>query len=209
MGFLGTVPVSGETRNRSILSGLGKNPEAEGDAFLPLLWDPIHPAAADVLQHTWEPVRRRLYDALGAVASLAGKPSPKLRPSEVAAFYFTLIKVLSSVVPMTEKRRTLFLQGVATHIYLREDAQLSSGSAQYWEFLNLRHRDYSAAAKGAPNTKPLISFIDHFLCHVGLGGGENADVVFGLYRYLSPLLAEATHILREAADRARGQADTY
>lgn len=181
----------------------GPRPEDRSD-FVALLWDPIHPIAADVLQFTWEPVRHQITDALTVVLELAMGSRVKLKDAEIAAFYFTLLKVLSAGVAMSEERRTVFLQESAAYIFFRHRLQGFPTPEAYWDFLNQRHAEYAAAAKTARDTKPLITFIDHFLCYFDLGGSDNVDVVYGLYRFLSPLLAEATQLLRERAAQAWG-----
>jgi len=178
-------------------------PEDRSD-FVPLLWDPIHPIAADILQFTWEPVRHQVTDALTVVLELAVGTRVRLKEEEIAAFYFTLLKVLTALVPMSDERRTVFLQETAAYIYFRHQLPGFPNAEAYWDFLNQRHAEYAAAAQGARDTKPLITFIDHFLCHFDLGGSDNLDVVYGLYRFLSPLLAEATQLLRERAAQAWG-----
>ncbi|MDW7710892.1 MAG: hypothetical protein SCH98_10485 [Deferrisomatales bacterium] len=208
MGAQGTPATAGRASSGSGTSGLLARPPGTG-TFLPILWDPIRPAIETVVSHTWEPVRRRFHDSLAAVADLSGMPAPNLSLPEVAAFYFTLMKVLSSGIPMTEKRRSLFLQSVAASTYTHGDPGNLLSPREYWDFLQARHVQYAQAARSAQGTKPLITFIDHFLCQAGLGGSDNADVVFGLYRFLSPLLAETAYLLREAAGPARGREDSY
>lgn len=177
-------------------------PPAADAIYIPLLWDPVHLLAAEVLRSTWEPVRRRVTEALTVVLELASGSRVRLKDAEVAAFYFTLLKVLSASVPLSEERRAVFLQEAAACIYFGDRISGFPDGASYWEFLTRRHVEYAAAAWKARDTKPLISFIDHFLCHFGLGGSENVDVVYGLYRFLSPLLAEATRHLRERVAEA-------
>ncbi|MEW6488424.1 MAG: hypothetical protein AB1578_11010 [Thermodesulfobacteriota bacterium] len=179
-------------------------PPAIDALYIPLLWDPIHLLAAEVLRSTWEPVRRRVTEALTVVLELASGSRVRLKDAEIAAFYFTLLKVLSATVPLSEERRAVFLQEAAACIYFGDRLSGFPDSASYWEFLTQRHAEYAAAARKARDTKPLITFVDHFLCYFGLGGSENVDVVYGLYRFLSPLLAEAAQRLRERTAEACG-----
>lgn len=171
-------------------------PPAVEALYIPLLWDPVHLLAAEVLRSTWEPVRRRVTEALTVVLELTSGSPVRLRDAEIAAFYFTLLKVLSATAPLSDERRAVFLQEAAACIYFGDRIAGFPDAGSYWEFLNQRHAEYAAAAKKARDTKPLITFIDHFLCYFGLGGSENVDVVYGLYRFLSPLLADAAQRLR-------------
>ena len=46
-----------------------------------------------------------------------------MKEEEIARFYFTLLKVLTSLVPMSEERRSVFLQETAPYIYFRHQLQ--------------------------------------------------------------------------------------
>jgi hypothetical protein len=67
----------------------------------------------------------------------------------------------------------------------------------FWEFLRKRDKEFTDAVRVARDTKPLITIIDHFLCQFDLGGSDNIDVVYGIYRFLSPLLGAASQALKE------------
>lgn len=206
---MGSHPSSAQGTTRA--SGAGPRvapstgaPPRVDSLYIPLLWDPVHLIAAEVLRMTWEPVCRRVTEALTVVLELSSGSRVRLRDAEIAAFYFTLLKILSAAVSISDERRAVFLQEAAAGIYFGERIEGFPDGLSYWDFLNQRHAEYAAAARNARDTKPLISFIDHFLCHFGLGGSDNVDVVYGLYRFLAPLLAEATQRLRERTAAAWG-----
>jgi len=178
----------------------GRNPgpaqRGDGD-FIPVLWDPIHLLAAEFLHQTWDAVHDRIRDALTVVMELGGTDRKQLREEELAAFYFILAKAVCAGVRMSPGRRTVFLQAIASAVYYNLRLQGFPDTRAFWAFLRERDDDYTANVRVSRDTKPLITLIDHFLCHFGLGGSENFDVVYGLYRFLSPLLGEAAQVLKE------------
>ncbi|MBE0617610.1 MAG: hypothetical protein IH608_06765 [Proteobacteria bacterium] len=182
---------------------LGPAQRGDGD-FIPVLWDPVHLLAAEFLHRTWDAVHDRVRDALTVVMELGGTDRKQLREEELAAFYFILAKAVCAVVRMSPGRRTVFLQAIASAIYYRLRLHGFTDTRAFWAFLGERDNDYTATVRVSRDTKPLITLIDHFLCHFGLGGSENFDVVYGLYRFLSPLLGGAAQVLKERDVEAWG-----
>ncbi len=180
-------------------SPTGPEPAAQGtEDFIPVLWDPVHLLATEFLNHSWQPVHDRVRDALTVVMELGGAGNrSQIREEELAAFYCVLAKAVCGRVRLSSASRAVFLQVVASAVYYRLSLRGFSGTRAFWEFLREREAEYTAAIRVARDTKPLITITDHFLCHFGLGGSDNIDVVYGLYRFLSPLLGAATRVLRD------------
>lgn len=171
--------------------------------FVPFVWDPVHGIAAEFLRLTWGPLHERGSETLGVVQQLSGQPT-RMHDEELAGLYFTLVKNIAASVPFSEERRSVFLQDLASAIYVCHGLRSFCEPEPFWEFLNQRNAEYLAAIRKARDTKPLVTAIDHFLCYFGLGGSENLDVVFGLFRFLSPLLAESAQLLRDRVASALG-----
>ncbi len=176
---------------------------AAAGGFVPFVWDPVHGIAAEFLRLSWAPIHERGAEALAVVMELSGD-KVRVRDEELAALYFTLVKGIAGAVPMSEERRSVFLQDLASSIYVCHGLRSFCDPERFWDFLNQRNGEYLAAIRKARETKPLITAVDHFLCYFGLGGSENIDVVFGMYRFLSPLLAESSKLLRDRAAETMG-----
>ncbi len=193
---------------QEVASGRLPDPTTSAGGFVPFVWDPVHGIAAEFLRLSWAPIHERGAEALAVVMQLSGD-KVRVRDEELAALYFTLVKGIAGAVPMSEERRNVFLQDLGSAIYVCHGLRSFCDPERFWDFLNQRNGEYLASIRKARETKPLITAIDHFLCYFGLGGSENIDVVFGLYRFLSPLLAESSKLLRDRAAETMGARSAF
>ncbi len=174
--------------------------------FDPALWDPVHHLAMEYWRAVLGPRQQRVVEGLEALRELGHYPDFKGVASEAAALCFTATQWVFSRTLGDEELEKAFLQKLAAIVYYSDDCHRVVSPKAFWNFLTSRCRDYTREAKQVPKVNGLVTVVDHFLSRYGLGGGDNVDLVLGLNRTLSPLIAETRQFLEARAPATRERA---
>ncbi len=168
--------------------------------FNPDLWDPVDGLAYAYHREILAPVQKDISDGLSALQDLCACEQFKNLESEVAGVTFSVTLWICNQAWADPPRRRRFLQRLGAVLYYSERAHRSVGPSAFWKFLNARCSFYTDEVKKAPHTKSLITVVDNLCSRYGLGGAENVDIQYGLYRLLGPAFARAKAFLeRETA----------
>lgn len=164
--------------------------------FEPQLWDPVHPAAAELLREGWVPLRDATFSTLKVLRDVAGHPDVERADRELAAFAFSLLRVVIDQSGLSDERADAFAQVLAAQVYHQLPSAGRPAPDAFWQFLCDRTGTY---ARGLDRRTPNLGFVavvGRFLRRYGLTPRADREIVRGLSRAVSPVVRHARRYVK-------------